>query len=117
MGAAAQFVVVTVALSPLLLVAGDFDVRSVGSLFVIGALGLAPALTLCWKAIARTDPSTVSVIGLNEAVVASVVAGVTVPGNVTTGTVVAGALILAAVGSEMVSQRRKPALDTVESGT
>lgn len=103
--AGAQFVIVLAMLSPLLFLSDSFPVPDIAWLTVAGMFGLAPGLILIWRALQRLDPSTTSVIGLNEAVVASAIVAVIVPGSVTVHAAVSGVLILAALGAEIWSDR------------
>lgn len=79
--AGAQFIVVLVLVTPFLVSAHNLGARDVTLLTAPGALGVAHGLVLMWKALALVDPSTVSVIGLNEAVVASLIVMLVVPGR------------------------------------
>lgn len=103
--AGAQFVIVLAMLSPLLFLSDSFPIPDIAWLTVAGMFGLAPGLILIWRALQRLDPSTTSVIGLNEAVVASAIVAVIVPGSVTVHAAVSGVLILAAMGAEIWSDR------------
>lgn len=103
--AGAQFIIVLALLSPLLLLSANFPVVDIAWLTVAGMFGLAPGLIFIWRALQRLDPSTTTVIGLNEAVVASVIVAVIVPGSVTVYAAMSGALILTAMAAEIWSNR------------
>ncbi|MGF6892959.1 drug/metabolite transporter (DMT)-like permease [Nocardia sp. GAS34] len=76
-------------------------------LAAVGALLLGPGFALYWRALRWLDAATASVIGLNEAMVATLVGAVctrSLPGSATAA---AGVLILIAVGLEQRSAPRR----------
>jgi drug/metabolite transporter (DMT)-like permease len=66
----------------------------------IGALLLGPGFALYWRALKRLDAATASIIGLNEAVIASLVGTFLTDARITPATVVGGGLVLVAITLE-----------------
>ncbi len=83
--------------------------RSAAELLAVGALLLGPGFALYWRALRRLDATTASIIGLNEAVVAALVAALYIGTRLTVATVGAGGLVLAAVGLEQWSASERDA--------
>lgn len=75
-------------------------------LVVIGALLLGPGFACYWLALRELDEVTAGLIGLNEAVVATVAGAMVVGSEITVATLMAGVLVLAAVGLELGSPAR-----------
>lgn len=75
-------------------------------LAVLGALLLGPGFACYWLALRYLDEVTAGLIGLNEAVVATLAGSVLVGSEVTGATLMAGVLVLAAVGLELSSPVR-----------
>ncbi len=104
--AALQLLLGGIASSPLLALDPP-PARNAAELAAVGALLLGPGFALYWQALRWLDAATASVVGLNEAVVATLVGAVctrTVPTSATAG---AGVLILLAVGLEQRSATRR----------
>lgn len=100
--AASQFTVVLVLLSPLLLFKPhEVSVTDIGVLFVVGATVWSLGLILMWRSLRMVDPSTTSVVMLNEAVTATLIVAVAV-GGVSWLSAVSGALILCVVAAELL---------------
>jgi drug/metabolite transporter (DMT)-like permease len=81
------------------------DHREITLLVAAGALLLGPGFLLYWIALKALDASTAGVIGLNEAVVASLLVSSLRAGDATPTTLFAGALILVSVGLELRGRR------------
>ncbi|MFC4372632.1 EamA family transporter [Nocardia halotolerans] len=92
-------------LSSVLLVADPPTWAGAAQMVVIGVFLLGPGFALYWAALRVLDATTASIIGLNEAVVASIIGAAMLHGRVTVGAVVAAALVLSAVAMEQYSQR------------
>jgi drug/metabolite transporter (DMT)-like permease len=105
--AAIQLALAALASLPLLVFAGSANPRDVVLLFGAGALFLGPGFLMYWVALKRLDATTAGVIGLNEAVVASILVGVVRAGDVTLTSITAGALILVSVGLELLGRRSR----------
>ncbi len=103
--AALQLLLGGVASSPLLLLDPP-SAPMAATLAVVGAALLGPGFALYWQALRWLDASTASVIGLNEAVVATLVGAVCTRTLPTSATALAGVLILIAVGLEQRSATR-----------
>lgn len=84
---------------------GHADQQDTILLVGAGAILLGPGFVLYWTALRGLDASTAGVIGLNEAVVASLFVGLLRAGGTTPTTLLAGALILASVGLELLGRR------------
>ncbi|WP_228001661.1 DMT family transporter [Nocardia australiensis] len=103
--AALQLLLGGVASSPLL----AFDPPSApvaAELAAVGATLLGPGFALYWQALRWLDAATASVVGLNEAVVATLVGAVCTQSLPTSATAAGGVLILIAVGLEQRSAPR-----------
>ncbi len=103
--AALQLLLGGVASSPLL----ALDPPSVPvavELVAVGAALLGPGFALYWQALRWLDAATASVVGLNEAVVATLVGAVCTQRLPSSATAAAGVLILIAVGLEQRSAPR-----------
>ncbi|WP_157117578.1 DMT family transporter [Nocardia vaccinii] len=104
--AALQLLLGGIASSPLLaLDAPSLPVAA--ELAAVGALLLGPGFALYWQALRWLDASTASVVGLNEAVVATLVGAACTRTPPTSATAAAGVLILLAVGLEQRSTQRR----------
>ncbi|MEV5648247.1 DMT family transporter [Nocardia sp. NPDC052254] len=103
--AALQLLLGGVASSPLLLLDPP-SVSVAATLAAVGAALLGPGFALYWQALRWLDAATASVIGLNEAVVATLVGAACTHQLPTSATAVAGGLILIAVGLEQRSATR-----------
>ncbi|MCK9250853.1 MAG: EamA family transporter [Solirubrobacteraceae bacterium] len=88
-----------------LLLTGAPDPTDAGWLLLCGAGLLGPGFALYWRALRTMDAPLAGILGLNEAVVASVVGALAFGEAVGPATAAAGALILAAVVLEI---RRRP---------
>ncbi|MEU6562264.1 DMT family transporter [Nocardia nova] len=77
------------------------------ALAAAGATLLGPGFALYWQALRWLDAGTASVIGLNEAVVATLIGATYTHRLPTAATAVAGVLILIAVGLEQRSASRQ----------
>lgn len=75
-------------------------------LAVLGALLLGPGFACYWLALRELDEVTTGLIGLNEAVVATLAGAVLVGSEITVATLMAGVLVLGAVGLELGSPAR-----------
>ncbi|WP_459545236.1 hypothetical protein [Nocardia sp. X0981] len=75
-------------------------------LAAIGALLLGPGFACYWLALRDLDEVTAGLVGLNEAVVATLAGAVVVGAHITVATLMAGALVLGAVGLELGSPAR-----------
>lgn len=75
-------------------------------LAVLGALLLGPGFACYWVALRYLDEVTTGLIGLNEAVVATIAGAVLVGSEITVATLLAGVLVLGAVGLELGSPVR-----------
>ncbi|WP_328392168.1 DMT family transporter [Nocardia sp. NBC_00416] len=71
------------------------------ALAAIGALLLGPGFAFYWLALRDLDEVTAGLVGLNEAVVATASGAVVVGADITVATLLAGALVLGAVGLEL----------------
>ncbi|MFE6925288.1 DMT family transporter [Nocardia sp. NPDC057663] len=80
-----------------------------GHMVLVGVLFLGPGFALYWAALRSLDATTASIIGLNEAVVASILGAVLLSGRVSVSAFVAGVLVLSAVATEQWSQRTRHA--------
>jgi drug/metabolite transporter (DMT)-like permease len=89
---------------PLLLIERA-DHRDAMLLLGAGALLLGPGFLLYWIALKRLDASAAGIIGLNEAVVASLLVSMLRAGDATPTTLFAGGLILISVGLELLDRR------------
>ncbi|NKY85098.1 EamA family transporter [Nocardia veterana] len=103
--AALQLLLGGIASSPLLLLDPPRAPVAAG-LLAVGAVLLGPGFALYWQALRWLDAATASVLGLNEAVVATLVGAVWTQRPPTAATAAAGALILIAVGLEQRSAPR-----------
>ncbi|WP_156371155.1 DMT family transporter [Nocardia arizonensis] len=84
-------------------------------LIAVGAFALGPGFALYWWALKTLDATTAGIIGLNEAVAASVVGALLTSTRITPTTLLAGGLVLTAVAVQLRSgstpdarQLRKP---------
>ena len=75
------------------------------SLMAVGGALLGPGFLLYWIGMRKSDATTAGIIGLNEVLVASLLVGLVGTGGITLATVIAGALIVIAVGLERFSLR------------
>jgi len=103
--AALQLLFGGIASSPLLLLDPP-SARAAIELAAVGATLLGPGFALYWQALRQLSAATASVIGLNEAVVATLVGAVTTHSLPTAATAAAGLLILIAAGLEQRSAPR-----------
>lgn len=97
--AALQLMLGGVASSPLLALDPP-PVSVAAELVLIGAIFLGPGFALYWQALRRLDAATAGVVGLNEAVVATLLGAIWRESPPTRATAVAGVLIVIAVGLE-----------------
>lgn len=104
--AALQLLLGGVASSPLLALDPP-SVPVAAALAVVGATLLGPGFALYWQALRWLDAGTASVIGLNEAVVATLLAAAYTHTLPAWPTAAAGVLILIAVGLEQRSASRQ----------
>jgi drug/metabolite transporter (DMT)-like permease len=88
-------------LSSPLLAFGLPSLETTAWLVAIGALLFGPGFALYWRALKRIDATTASIIGLNEAVIATVVGALLTGRYFTISTIGAGALVLLAVALEV----------------
>ncbi|MFI7669013.1 hypothetical protein [Nocardia sp. NPDC049526] len=88
-----------------LLVLRPPSVVAATELAVIGAALLGPGFACYWWALRRLDATTAGIVGLNEAVVASIIGTAVAGSHVTAATLLAGALVLMAVGLEVRTTR------------
>ncbi|WP_157120893.1 DMT family transporter [Nocardia miyunensis] len=107
--AALQLLLGGVASSPLLALDPP-SLPVAAELAAVGATLLGPGFALYWQALRWLDAATASVVGLNEAVVATLVGAACTRTLPTPATAAAGVLILLAVGLEQrsVPRRRVP---------
>lgn len=84
------------------------DIRTAGSLVLVGALLLGPGFVLYWLGLRGLDATTASIIGLNEAVVAAVVSAIFTNTPIAAGAVFGGLLVLAAIALEDRSRQSAP---------
>lgn len=70
-------------------------------LLMIGGLFLGPGFVCYWWALRTLDATTAGIIGLNEAVAASVIGAIFARGQLAPAVLVAGLLVLIAVGAEI----------------
>ncbi len=103
--AALQLVLGGIASSPLLALDPP-SVPAAVELAAVGATLLGPGFALYWRALRWLDAPTASVVGLNEAVVATLVGAVCTRSLPSSATAAAGVLILIAVGLEQRSAPR-----------
>ncbi|MEU1982587.1 hypothetical protein [Nocardia sp. NPDC019395] len=75
-------------------------------LAAIGALLLGPGFACYWLALRHLDEVTAGLVGLNEAVIATVAGAMVVGSEITVATLMAGVLVLGAVGLELGSPAR-----------
>ncbi|MEU4316652.1 DMT family transporter [Nocardia sp. NPDC024068] len=80
--------------------AGPSAAQSV-ALAAIGALLLGPGFACYWLALRDLNEVTAGLVGLNEAVVATLAGAAVVGADITGATLLAGALVLGAVGLEL----------------
>jgi drug/metabolite transporter (DMT)-like permease len=99
-GAALQLSVATAVMLPLLALDPP-SMLDLGQLAIAGAVLLAPGFVLYWRALRELHAQAAGVIGLNEAVVASLVGFVVYGAAFATRTLLAGVLVCAAVGLEL----------------
>ncbi|MEU3011252.1 EamA family transporter [Nocardia asteroides] len=92
-------------LSSVLVVAEPPTLAGAVQMVVVGVLFLGPGFALYWAALRRVDATTASILGLNEAVIASVVGAVLLNGRISVAAFAAGLLVLSAVAMEQWSQR------------
>ncbi|MGN2641441.1 DMT family transporter [Nocardia takedensis] len=92
-------------LSSALMVTAPPRAAVVGWLLLIGATLLGPGFALYWYAMRRLDATTASIVGLNEAVIASIAGAIFTDKGITLGALAAGVLVLSAVAIEMWSRR------------
>ncbi|MBY8861949.1 DMT family transporter [Nocardia sp. CA2R105] len=104
--AALQLLLGGIASSPLLALDPP-SLPVAAELAAVGATLLGPGFALYWQALRWLDAATASVIGLNEAVVATLVGAVCTRSLPTSATAAAGVLILLAVGLEQRSAPRR----------
>ena len=104
--AALQLLLGGIASSPLLAIDPP-SLPVAAELAAVGATLLGPGFALYWQALRWLDAATASVIGLNEAVVATLVGAVCTRSLPTSATAAAGVLILLAVGLEQRSAPRR----------
>jgi drug/metabolite transporter (DMT)-like permease len=72
----------------------------------IGAVLLGPGFACYWLALRDLDEVVAGLVGLNEAVVATVIGAAVVGSAVSAATLLAGALVLGAVGLELAGPDR-----------
>lgn len=102
-----QLVMAAVLSAPLMFVGHWAGYRDPAILLLVGALLLGPGFVLYWNALRRLDATTAGIIGLNEALVASLLVGLLGAGDITPMTLIAGLLVLVSVGLESLSSRRR----------
>ncbi|MGW1739137.1 hypothetical protein ACWCPQ_10030 [Nocardia sp. NPDC001965] len=87
------------------------------ALAAIGALLLGPGFACYWLALRDLDEVLAGLVGLNEAVVATVTGAVVVGSDISAATLLAGALVLGAVGLELGGPDRFRAPSSRTPGT
>jgi drug/metabolite transporter (DMT)-like permease len=78
------------------------------ALTLIGALLLGPGFAIYWLALRELDAVTAGLLGLNEAVMATVIGAVVVGTDITIETLMAATLVLGAVGLEARASEKRP---------
>jgi drug/metabolite transporter (DMT)-like permease len=89
-----------------LVVAMPPDRGALARLLIVGMLLLGPGVSLFWRAMKRVSAPLAGVLGLNEAVVASLIGALVFDAEIGVATVAAAALILTAVVLELRDGRR-----------
>ncbi|MGE4427184.1 MAG: EamA family transporter [Solirubrobacteraceae bacterium] len=102
-----QLSLVAVITLPLLLT-GAPGLPDAGWLLLAGAALLGPGFALYWRALRTMDAPLAGILGLNEAVIATVIGALAFGATIGLATLVAGTLILAAVVLEVRRRPRAP---------
>lgn len=87
-----------------LLITGAPGAVEAAQLVVVGACALGPGFACYWWALRTLDATTAGIVGLNEAVAASVVGAALTGTRLTPATITAGALVLMAVAVQLWSE-------------
>lgn len=80
---------------------------SIGWLLLTGIALLGPGFALYWRALRRVDAPVAGIIGLNEAVIASIVGGLVFSTDIGPATLGAATLIVSAVALELRGRDRR----------
>lgn len=107
--AATQLALAAVATTPLILVAAPADqpdTVAVLSLLAGGAVFLGPGFAVYWRALRQLSATTASILGLNEAVAASVIGYAVFAERITAVAALSSCLVLAAIVLELLHRRR-----------
>lgn len=108
--AAAQLTIATMAIGPVLLFTALPDRHDATVLLAAGALFLGPGFAIYWRALRRLSAATAGILGLNEAVVATIFSFALFADTPTLASVIAGILVLAAIVLEL--SRRSAVLES-----
>lgn len=105
--AAAQLTIAALAIGPVMLVAAPPDQHDAAVLLVAGALFLGPGFAIYWRALRGLSAATAGVLGLNEAVAATIIGIVVFADTPSPASVLAGTLVLAAIVLELFTGRMR----------
>lgn len=104
--ATTQLAVAAVATAPIALVAGPQDRYDTVVLLAAGALFLGPGFAIYWRALRGLSATTASILGLNEAVAATVLGYLFFSARISTVSVLSSCLVLASIVLELLRKGR-----------
>jgi drug/metabolite transporter (DMT)-like permease len=96
-GAASQLTIAAALLTPLATTTPGLRIRDCLTATLVGVLFLGPGLALYWRAIQQLPPERTSIIGLNEAVVATTIGVVALGRRIDASSLVSTAILMSTV--------------------
>jgi drug/metabolite transporter (DMT)-like permease len=100
--AAAQLTIAAAVTAPVMLVAAPPNQRDAIFLLVAGALFLGPGFAIYWRALRGLSVTTAGILGLNEAVAATIISYTFFAEEISMASVLSGVLVLTAVVLELL---------------
>jgi drug/metabolite transporter (DMT)-like permease len=105
--AAVQLTIAAAATAPVVLVASPPDQHDAVLLMAAGALFLGPGFAIYWRALRGLSATTASIVGLNEAVAATILGYILFAEQIALMAVISSCLVLAAIVLEVIHGRRQ----------